>query len=256
MEKNLFKIKEFAELLGITVDTLLFYEKKGIFLPYLKKQQTGYRFYNTSQITEISLIIQLKDLGFSLDEIKLYKINELDKDKKIEILKEKIKKLETIINLHTIFNNHRPFNAYIKTIYPHYVVSKKLLVEESIFIKEKFELLVGELIVNKLRLKHPLNFYCEFFDEEFKLNNNSIEIFCEVEKSQNPIIHITEKKKYVCTVINGDYSKLAKAYDFLFSYAKTKNIKICGNPVEHYVEAYGTQKSEEYYITEIRLPIE
>lgn len=256
MQNNLYKIKKFADLLGITVDTLLFYEKKELFLPYVKKQQTGYRFYNTSQIPEISLIIQLKDLGFSLSEIQLYKMNELDIDKKVAIVKEKIEKLETIIKLNTVFNNNRPFNAYIKYINPHYYISKKFLVEKSILIKEKYKILIEYLIINKLRLKHPVNFYCEFFDEELKFENNDIEIFCEVEKSDNPLVHITKKMKYVCTMLKGDYSKLVKAYDFLYFYANTKNIKICGNPVEHYVEAYGTQNNEENYITEIRLPIE
>ena len=256
MEKNLYKIKEFAELLGVTVDTLLFYDKKGIFSPYLKQEQTGYRYYNTSQISEISLIIQLKELGFSLEEIQLYKLKYLNADKKIEFLKEKIKNLETILNLYTVFKTHRPFNAITKIISQHYVISKKFFVPKAEEIKEKFDILINVAVKNRLKLKHPVNFYCEFFDEKLKFENNSIEIFCEVEKSKNPAVHITEKQKCVCTVLKGNYDKLIDAYTFLYSYAQAKNLKICGNPVEHYIEAYGTQNNEDFYITEIRIPIE
>lgn len=255
MENLLYKINDYAHLLGITVDTLLFYEKKGIFMPYEKDNQSGYRYYSTCQIFEISEIIQLKELGFSLEEIKAFKTETPQLEKKIGTLKEKIGSLNEILKIYTILKNHTDFSAYTKIVPAHFAVSKKCIVSKSEHIKQKFDNLIGDTVKNKLRIKHPLNFYCEFFDDTLKFEDNSIEIFVEVENSKSLEVRQIPEKKYVCTVLRGDYENLVKAYDFLFEYSKTKNLALCGNPVEHYLEAYGTQTLSANYITEICLPI-
>ena len=47
------KIGEFSKLSHLTVKALRFYERKGILIPKKVDEQTGYRFYETSQLKEI-----------------------------------------------------------------------------------------------------------------------------------------------------------------------------------------------------------
>ena len=60
--------KEVALMFSIQKDTLLFYDKIGLFQPDLRKPN-GYRFYSAGQLAELDAILNLRELGFSLPAI-------------------------------------------------------------------------------------------------------------------------------------------------------------------------------------------
>ncbi len=68
-EDNLFSIGEVADLLGISVQTLRYYDKIGIVEPAYINMNTGYRYYSYIQISLIDRIRYLQDFGMSLNEI-------------------------------------------------------------------------------------------------------------------------------------------------------------------------------------------
>ena len=62
------KIGEVAKLSGFSIETLRFYEKRGL-LGRPARTQSGYRLYDESVIERLSFIKKAQTLGFSLDEI-------------------------------------------------------------------------------------------------------------------------------------------------------------------------------------------
>ena len=60
--------KEVALMFSIQKDTLLFYDRIGLFQPDLRKPN-GYRFYSAGQLAELDAILNLRELGFSLPAI-------------------------------------------------------------------------------------------------------------------------------------------------------------------------------------------
>ena len=71
MEKDeLLKISELADFFGTTPKALRLYEKKGIFVPYKIDPQTGYRYYSADQVKKLNVLVELQELGFSLNEIR------------------------------------------------------------------------------------------------------------------------------------------------------------------------------------------
>lgn len=62
-------IKEFATKYKITNDTVRYYEKEGLLAPV--RLENGYRSYDESCEEGIKFILVLKQLGFSLQEIKV-----------------------------------------------------------------------------------------------------------------------------------------------------------------------------------------
>ncbi|WP_341302605.1 MerR family transcriptional regulator [Lysinibacillus sp. FSL H8-0500] len=62
------RIKQFAEKFSVTTDTIRYYEKEGLLYP--AKQNNGYRVFNASCEHTMKLIIVLRQLGFTLQEIK------------------------------------------------------------------------------------------------------------------------------------------------------------------------------------------
>lgn len=67
MEERLYQMKEFMEKVGTTRDTLKYYEKKGLIVP--KRNDSGYRVYDETDVQKMKMILDLKELGFSLDDI-------------------------------------------------------------------------------------------------------------------------------------------------------------------------------------------
>ena len=62
------KIGEFARKLGVSTDTLRYYEKHGLLTPS-SRSQSGYRIYTDTDIKQMSFILRAKNVGFSLSEI-------------------------------------------------------------------------------------------------------------------------------------------------------------------------------------------
>ncbi|MCF6186827.1 MAG: heavy metal-responsive transcriptional regulator [Desulfobulbaceae bacterium] len=63
------KISKVAGQAGITVETVRFYEKKGL-LPPPARNESGYRVYSPESLQQLLFITRSKNLGFSLKEIK------------------------------------------------------------------------------------------------------------------------------------------------------------------------------------------
>jgi len=62
------KIGEVAKLADVSVDTVRYYERRGL-IGIARRQQSGYRIYGPETVDRISLARRLQALGLTLDEI-------------------------------------------------------------------------------------------------------------------------------------------------------------------------------------------
>ncbi len=62
------KIGEVAGNAGVSVDTVRFYERRGV-LPAPQRRASGYREYTTSTVERIRTARALQNLGLTLDEV-------------------------------------------------------------------------------------------------------------------------------------------------------------------------------------------
>lgn len=63
------KVGELAKLTGLTVRTLHFYDQIGLFSPS-GQTESGHRLYAEADLARLHQIVSLKELGFTLEEIK------------------------------------------------------------------------------------------------------------------------------------------------------------------------------------------
>jgi len=64
------KIGDFAREANVTVKTLRFYASEGLLSPVYIDRFSGYRYYTREQLSTLNRILALKDLGFSLAQIR------------------------------------------------------------------------------------------------------------------------------------------------------------------------------------------
>ena len=103
--KEYYRIGETASLMGITTQTLRFYDKIGLVKPVKIDPRTGYRYYAYEQFHFIDRIKYLQSLGMPLDDIKEVMLSKkverllpfLDQQKKV--LEEEEKKIRHQIEM-------------------------------------------------------------------------------------------------------------------------------------------------------------
>ena len=69
--KTYFTTGEFAKLFGIKKQTLFYYDQCGIFKPDLTGEN-GYRYYSYTQPETFAILVMLRELGVSIQEIKAH----------------------------------------------------------------------------------------------------------------------------------------------------------------------------------------
>ena len=65
----MFSIGEFSRITGMTVKTLRFYHEQGLLEPTHVDSETGYRYYDASKIETARIIMHLRSLDLTLEEI-------------------------------------------------------------------------------------------------------------------------------------------------------------------------------------------
>lgn len=88
----MFKIGDFSRIAHVSVKTLRHYAQEGLFEPVWIDRYSGYRYYTLDQLMSLNRVLALKDLGFTLDQIKHLMKRELSTDELKGMLK--LKKVE------------------------------------------------------------------------------------------------------------------------------------------------------------------
>lgn len=91
----MYKIGEFANVVKSNIKTIRYYNEINLLKPKVIDKFTSYRYYDEDNVREYYAIILLKQMGFSLEEIKIYK-DDLSDD---IFLKQREKLLNNIIEM-------------------------------------------------------------------------------------------------------------------------------------------------------------
>ncbi len=68
---KIYSIKEVAELFGLSISTIHYYDKKGLF-PFVEKNESGHRAFTESDLQFIKTVCCLKETGMAIKDIRTY----------------------------------------------------------------------------------------------------------------------------------------------------------------------------------------
>ncbi|MEA4833514.1 MAG: helix-turn-helix domain-containing protein [Oscillospiraceae bacterium] len=95
----MYKIGELSRLCSLPVKILRYYDSEGLLVPDEIDRFTGYRYYSAARLADCNRIIALKELGFTLDEIRRHMHSDKPDDI-AELVEAKIAELNETV-LHT-----------------------------------------------------------------------------------------------------------------------------------------------------------
>ena len=268
----MYSIGMFSKIYKVTVKTLRHYDKTGLIKPCRVDKKTGYRYYSNGQLLRMHRIISLKQMGLSLDEIRIVLSNE--SAIKDVLLK---KASEVKINLSLEMSRLSQIQNYLKTLegelvkmgydviikqLPEVIVAsmRQIIPDYNAFFDLCPNVMAKEM--QKLGCICAVPEYCFniYHDGEYKETNIDVEI-CEAVtemKEDSQILkfkRIKEVPVAACVLHKGPYQKLGITYGHIFKWIEDNHYKIAGHPRESYIDGIWNKESEEDWLTEIQVPV-
>ena len=262
----MYKIGDFSRMSKTTIKTLRYYEKEGLLMPIYVDQNTGYRYYETGQLVELSKIISLRQIGLSIKDIKSilagYNMEKILNKKKEELKENLILFHIQLSKINYLLEGDNMKNEiFIKAI-PSYIIYYKDGVISDYSKISEFVLQAGTECHKanpNLKCVTPNYCYISYLDGEYKEKDIKIRYAEAVEKTGLA----TEKVKFmqtdaitaVCIYHKGSYDHLRDSYNIILKYIEDNDYEIIDNPRECYLDGCWNKENENDYLTEIQFPV-
>lgn len=268
---NKFSIGEMAKLHNTSIKTLRYYDEVGLLKPMEVDESNGYRYYSTEQFEQLNTIHYLKELGFTLKEIKLH-LDHRDLDGYLELLEKQQRLTESKIRdserMRQRFQNRIQDIKQARQVTN---IGEPSIVdmEERVIVRlmEKISS-EPEMEVSLRNLENLSNRKSSIYIggvgltiditqvKSHKFDQyNSIFILTEEEDIQSPFITTFSKGRYASISFRGSHLESAPYYDILLAYMRTNGLEIAGDSIERTIIDHYISRRPEDYLTEIQIPV-
>lgn len=266
--KNYYTIGEISKIYDIGRDSLRYYEEIGILNP--SRDKNGYRLYKMQDIWKLNVIKDLKNLDFTMKQIKKYLDNRtVDSTKAIlnsqmELIDKKIRKLkETKRSMYHRLQNIENAHKDIKLN-----TMKLIYLEERRALKLNGKVSRDEevdFLIKKLQKQYE--------DRLYLFGNNNIGATVSMEYIKKDIYNLYEsvfflldpwdesynlildEGCYLSLTYRGSYEQSKMFIPKMLEYIDNKKYEVLSNPIEIYkIDIHETSCIDEF-ITEIQIPI-
>jgi DNA-binding transcriptional MerR regulator/effector-binding domain-containing protein len=270
--KTSYSIGEFSQVTGLSVKRLRFYHEKGILIPSSVDETTGYRFYDAGKIEKARVIMRLRAMEFSIEDIAAVLRDCSDEADILNYLERQRNTLQQRIQ------EDRDIVRSLSEIIANEKAAKQLLAGSSFAVEEKT---VEPLLVAGIRMKgkysdcsagfsrlgksigryiagKPL---CLYYDGEYREEDASFEPCFPIRKeiAADGISIRTLPAAHCLTLVHrGPYDQLGRSYAIVLNQVRERQIKISLPTREVYLKGPGMifQGNPRNYLTEIQLPID
>lgn len=251
LSNNLFTISDFAKLMGISRQTLIYYDRIGLFKP-IKTLGNKYRLYARSQINVISLIGMLSEMGVPLKEIQTI-VDNISPDTAIEVLnrqrnkaEEKLKKLKMLEEMISLRIEQITLGKEVsENPMPSFSV-KRITEDIPLYIgrdiNSPLDEMTDDFVMDFYSKCEAMNFPLIFSGGQMKSRENILagrtEIvsnMCFALKDSAGANAVIPKGLYVIGYVHGDFGDTEDIYHSLLAYVKDNDLQVIGNAYEEYL---------------------
>jgi len=268
----MYSISQFSSASGIPVRTLRFYHELGLLVPAAVDPQTNYRSYDERNLELANIIVTLRGLEFSLEEIREILINCRDDVDILANLERQRSALDTKLQ-----HYKRVVAEIDKLIHTQHQArqEEKIHSQQQVAEREVMPMTVAGIRIKGwysecgpafAKLGKKLGRYitdkplCLFYDGEYREGDANFEACFPV---RNPVqvdgiaVHELPAQRCVTLIHRGPYNELRKSYARALKYATEHNYTIALPTREVYLKGPGMifRGNPQKYLTEIQLPI-
>ncbi|HIQ98794.1 MAG TPA: MerR family transcriptional regulator [Candidatus Scybalocola faecavium] len=266
--EDLFSIGEVSKYQNISKQTLIFYDKIGLFCPAYVDPNNGYRYYSASQIDRLDTILIMKKIGFSLKEIKEHMEHyTIDSSlvalrNQISVIDRQIRELELIRSrvVHRCgqMEAARACQANEPQVILESAPARHLLFEpvNAPYTLKEISIATKKCFAEAFKKHLPIFFQSGVIVPLERIRQGhytqASTAFLPIEPTdQAKNIQAMPAGKCAAIYHVGDYLSIGRSYEKLLSYCQTHNLEIISDSYEFCINDYITTRDENEYITKI-----
>jgi DNA-binding transcriptional MerR regulator/DNA gyrase inhibitor GyrI len=269
----MFNIGEFSKITGLPVRTLRFYHEKGLLVPAAVDDQSGYRYYNERDLEVARVIVALRGMAFSLDDISGI-LRDCAEDDDVLVYLERQRQ-----SLAEQLEHYRDVLRQID----HVIASQRLARKEETMSAATFEIQerdIEPMLVAGIRMKgkysdcgkgfatlgkrvgrymagKPL---CLYYDGEYREEDADFEPCMPIRRPVDADgISVRELPADRCVTLlhKGPYEELGRSYARILQYVKQRGYELQMPTREVFCKGPGLifRGNPKKYLTEIQLPV-
>lgn len=272
--KDRYTISEMARFFNISSQTLRYYDKINLYRPAYVNKENGYRYYDYEQFFTLSLIIQLKKLNFTLEDIQKY-----IQIKDVAYLEESLKKEQKVIEKE--LEELQKLKAKNQILLNKIQLSRDVGEQTNIELRQEKERYTYRISIN-FEIQNIYQYIKLMYDsylrelpesaaehhevvlqirkgnlqqKRFKIYN-SIGFFIDQSDIKHGFdIHTIPAGEYVTGYHMGTYDTIHHTYEKLYEYIEKQSYCIVGDSLEFAIISIALTNKKEDFITEIQIPV-
>lgn len=264
---HLYRIGMFAGMNRVTIKTLRYYEEQDLLKPVHVDAENGYRYYEAGQVAELHRILALKNMGFSIEDIRRMVRGEEEKAfllrKRQEILKElaaltaKLSEVESYLQRDEL-DLSSP--VLVKRL-PEVTVCS---MEKRIRAYDELFDLMPEMGAEMERLdcicaepEYCFTHYMESgeLEEEFLVETCQAVTEKKAGSGKVKFRTLPEIPEAACIFHKGPYDTFHESYAAVLRFIEENGYEICGNIRESYIDGVWNKERPEEWLSEIQIPV-
>jgi DNA-binding transcriptional MerR regulator len=260
-------IGEFSKISRVSTKTLRYYDQIGLLKPGYVSRDSGYRYYEVTQLRDMLLISRLKQYKFSLPEIAAV-LARRDESYLAGLMREKRRELSMQINsqqriLLQMEQDLSKIERYESIMRTEYLIKTTEFKPVNIYsLRQKMSIndfgeAFGKLCAGfgRDRVRPAGPFMSVYHDEDFNHECTDIEIGVIVADEAGVRIRKLEPGLCCFTTHVGPYDDFTACYTSLMEWIEREGYTIAGAPFELYVKGMEDNVKPEEFVTEIYIPI-
>lgn len=266
---NLLTVSQFARLRGTTAETLRHYDRIGLLSPVYIDPETNYRFYSILQYEQLGTIMELRNLNFSLDEIREF-FSHRSVEHSLEVLKEHRTRLhEELTRLKREENAIDEKIRFIRDLPPR----SRMMLPEVTDQPDRYYITNDDSVTDDEGIGYSFTALESRLQDEVSpvLASDRMGLFVDCSEDYSslrrvwkPFIFVKKKRRDARVIPAGRYASITsmenwpeqeKSYALLYDFVRRNNLEITGGPFMFFtIDITITEKEGEFAFT-IQLPI-
>lgn len=268
---ELFSIGELAKYQNISKQTLIFYDKIGLFCPAYVDPDNGYRYYSAQQLDFLDTILIMKKIGFSLEEIREHmKNSNLENslrtlNNQVSVIDRQLAELQLIksrllhrCGLLETAMHCSPQTVSVETVQEQWLYFREV---EAPYTLTEISIATKKCFAGALEDRLPIFFESGVVVPLERIRDGR---YTEASRAFLPIEyrpgleHMERIPAGRCVTAHhfGDYESIGETYRLLLSHCRERGISICSDSYEFCINDYITSSDETEFITKILFYIE
>lgn len=266
--QHLFSIGELSRLQGISRQTLIFYDKIGLFCPAYVDPGNGYRYYSANQLDMLDTICMMKKIGFSLEDIKAH-MREYTVDHSLAalrrqraVIQRQIEELQ--MTKRRIEHRCRTLEHVVSLRGCSDAVTVEAFAGQAILCQpvsppytlEEVSIATKQCFVRAFEEQLPVYFQSGAIVPIERIRQGQYvqarDAFLPIETAKDIAGGVElAPGRCVCTYHTGDYLSIGAAYERILSYCAENGLSIVSDSYEFALNDYLSTGDESEYVTKI-----